>query len=345
MTLRMDSSVKKIKARILNEERERYTIEIDGDEIMAIVSGKFRNQAGNRLDFPAVGDEVLVRYNPCDSRAIIEEVLPRKTTLLRKIAGEYAGAQILGSNIDIAFVLNSLNRDLNLRRIERYLVMIRDGGIRPVIVLTKSDLMQPEVVNTIVEKVRKIAGIDEIIVTSIFDQHSMEAIKALIAPEMTVALIGSSGVGKSSLSNLLLGEDIQKVQDIGTHAERGVHTTTSRSLFRLANGAYLMDTPGIREIQLWEGDSGVGSSFEDVLELISRCRFSNCTHQNDVGCAVRAAINNGVLEQSRLQSFLKIEREQSFMQARSCAKTQSQQRKIWKKRSVEARSKKKMAFG
>lgn len=325
------------EGKIINEQRQRYIVESEGGEFTAILSGKLRHFSLQRSELPTVGDLVLIQVTPGQELVVIEEVLPRKSQLTRKLAGEYAGEQLLGANIDIVFLLNSLNRDLNLRRIERYLVMIRDGGIKPVIILTKSDLVSKEQALQFQEEIKKISRDEIVLKCSINDPESISRIKELVHSEMTVALLGSSGVGKSTLTNLLLGSERQTTQEIGQHAERGKHTTTSRSLLKLENGAYLMDTPGIREIQLWEGSGGFEFSFSDIIELEKNCKFTNCRHQDDFGCAIQNAIENGALDQARLKSFLKIEREQAFMKQRSQAKHSKHQKEIWKKRSREYR--------
>jgi ribosome biogenesis GTPase len=325
------------RGRVISEERERYAVEFEGQVVPAVLSGKLRHQSIQRSDLPTVGDFVLLRWCSSEGVGRIEEVEARKTKLVRKLAGENAGEQLLGANIDTVFLLNSLNRDLNLRRIERYLVMIRDGGIRPVVVLTKADLVSTQEVLNYKQAVMRISGEDSVICTSVEEPLSFEPLIDFLRPGETVALLGSSGVGKSTMTNLILGQEKQVIQEIGAHAERGKHTTTSRSLFRLQSGAYLIDTPGIREIQLWSGEGGVEDSFHDVLTLMSRCRFRNCRHGDDLGCAVRKAINSGELEEKRFYSLLKIQREQAFMKQREKAKTSNHHKHIWKNRSREYR--------
>lgn len=328
-------------ARIINEERERFTIQLGDEEVKAVLSGKLRHQIHFRSQMPAVGDYVDVTFNPLEGIARIISIRPRRSQLTRKLSGEHAGEQILAANIDTALVLNSLNRDLNLRRIERYLVMIRDGGIRPVLVLTKSDLVDQEEAQRLKQMVEKVAGDDLVICSSILEPASLRPLLQFFHIDQTVALIGSSGVGKSTLTNYLLNQQVQLVQEIGAYADRGRHTTTSRRLFKTESGAYLMDTPGIREIQLWSGEDGFEHSFPDVLELMGQCRFSNCAHKDDLGCAIQAAIESGELEEARLKSFLKIQREQAYMEAKEKARTSNHLQHIWKVRGKAYRRGKK----
>lgn len=330
--------------RVVGEERERYSVVLDGEEVTAVLSGKFRHQANFRSDLPTVGDFVRVSYNPHESFARILSVEPRKSELKRKLAGEFAGEQLLGANVDTAFVLNSLNRDLNLRRIERYLVMIRDGGIEPVIVLTKADLISDRVKFLFVDEVKQVAqgaqGV-KVVCTNINNPDSFHELKEFFKPNQTIALLGSSGVGKSTMTNFFLQSEAQKIQEIGSHAERGRHTTTSRKMFLTHEGSYLMDTPGIREIQLWNGEQGFDESFEDVKELLGQCRFTNCKHEGDLGCAIQEAIDCGELEAGRFKSYLKIQREQAYMQAKEKARTSNHLKHIWKNRQSEYRRGKK----
>lgn len=324
-------------ARVIHEERERFLIDLDGDDVLATISGRLRHRTEFRSDLPTVGDYVEVTYNPLEGMARIQKLHPRRTRLVRKLAGEHASEQILASNIETAFLLNSLNRDLNLRRIERYLVMVRDGRITPVLVLTKSDLVPDLEAEELKQKVQRVAGNDLVLCTSIKEPESFNQLKAFFRPGETIALIGSSGVGKSTLTNLFLKQDVQTIQSIGEHAERGKHTTTSRSLFKTESGAFLMDTPGIREIQLWSGEEGFDDSFGDVLQLLGECRFSNCSHNGDIGCAIEKAIANGELEAGRFKSFLKIQKEQAYMEAKERARTSSHIKHIWKSRKKKYR--------
>jgi ribosome biogenesis GTPase / thiamine phosphate phosphatase len=284
-----------------------------------------------------VGDYVLCRYNPLQGIGRIEKLLERKSSLLRKVAGEYAGAQVLGANLDTVFYLSSLNMDLNLRRMERYLIMIKDGGIRPVVILTKADLISSDDLESILERVRDVIGDISVYITSAKDLESFECLNKYLCENETVAFLGSSGVGKSTMTNIMLSSEECDVQIISHEDDKGKHTTTSRSLYQLENGCYVMDTPGIREIQLWEGESGLNETFKDIEDLIQNCGFRNCSHVKEPNCAILTAIDRGELCPLRFRSYGKLCREQMHMEIRANAKDLSQQKKSWKKRSMESR--------
>jgi ribosome biogenesis GTPase len=257
--------------------------------------------------------------------------------LIRKVAGEFAGEQILGANIDIGFYLNSLNMDLNLRRMERYLIMFRDGNVKPIVVLTKADLIAPSDLENVLLKIKDVTKEIPVYVISCKHPETMNVLLEHFEKGVTVALLGSSGVGKSTLTNFLLGGDRQKIQEIRSDDDKGKHTTTSRSIFPTPKGAFIMDTPGIRELQLWEGESGLDETFKDILELEKNCRYHNCSHKSEPGCAILEAIGCQFLDPNRLKSFQKLGREQRFIENKHNAANIFQQKKVWKKRSVEAR--------
>jgi ribosome biogenesis GTPase / thiamine phosphate phosphatase len=322
------------KGRVMHEDRSLLTVRLENKEIIrATIAGSFLYKNECRSQRPTVGDFVELTYNPLEGMGRITKLLERKTQLARKIAGEFAGEQILGANIDTAFYLSSLNMDLNLRRMERYLIMIKDGGINPVVLLTKADLVSQEHIKQVLDAVKRVVKEVPVIVTTTVDHLSFIPLKDYLVSGETIAFLGSSGVGKSSLTNIVMGDETQEVQVIRNDDDKGKHTTTARSLFELPNGCLIMDTPGIREVQLWEGDIGLNHTFEDVIELISNCRFSNCHHQGEPGCAVEEALDSGELDLGRLKSYIKLEREQEYMTRKGNAKELSDQKKIWKSRS------------
>lgn len=328
-----------LRARIIHEDRSLLTcLDQQGREFKARLAGHFHQET--RLSRPTVGDFVLCELADQNLGRIVE-IFPRKTQLLRKVAGEYAGEQLLGANLDTVFYVNSFNMDLNLRRMERYLVMIADGGIDPVVVLTKADLINYEERLQILEQVREVTGEIPVHLTTIKKPWSIYPLREYLRPGETVAFLGSSGVGKSTLTNLLLREEVQKVQTIRSDDDKGRHTTTARSLFCTVEGAFIMDTPGIREIQLWEGESGLDETFKEIVELAQNCRYRNCQHQSEPGCAVLEAIDDELFSVDRLKSYQKLKREQAFMAAKASSSTLRAQKETWKKRQKAYRRGKK----
>jgi len=323
--------------RVVGEQRNYYEIRTDDDIIRATLSGKMRNEACEQSQLPCVGDFVLVDYNPLYGLGSIAHLLKRFSSLKRKVAGEYTAEQVIASNLDTVMIVNSLNRDLNLRRIERYLVMAFDGMIKPILVLTKKDLVSPEQVQESIKKVREIATDVEIVITSSDDLDSLSSLHCYLDPGQTLALIGSSGVGKSTITNFLLGENIQSTGDIRYTDDKGKHTTTSRKLFELSGGAMILDTPGLREIQLWEGDGGVDSTFGDITHLLSACKYPDCNHLSNEGCAITEAIDSGELDEKRFKNFQKLKREQEYMERKISGKNKKGKKEEWKKRSKECR--------
>lgn len=295
--------------RILSQEKGLYRLISEMGEQPAEVSGKFRHNAKNTSEFPAVGDFVLADCGAQRDRAVIHTVLPRKSVFLRKAAGTGKEGQVVAANIDTVFVCMSLNRDFNLRRLERYLAVAWDSGATPVIVLTKADLCED--LTQALCSVEQVAVGTEIVVTSAVEEDGYRALLPYIRKGETVALIGSSGVGKSTLINRMLGEE-----QLGTgglrNDERGRHTTTRRELFLLRQGGMVIDTPGMRELGLWQVDEGLNQSFEDIETLANLCRFRDCSHTNEPGCAVREAVAKGELSRERQRSYQKLKTENRY---------------------------------
>ncbi len=300
--------LKEVRARVITQEKGYYRIGDGTDERLAEVSGKYRYQAQSVSDYPAVGDYVVATWPEDGSNSIIESLFPRKSAFVRKAAGIDSHEQIVAANIDTVFVCMSLNNDFNIRRMERYIATAWDSGATPVVVLTKADLCAD-----LPEKVAQIqsiaAGVDIVSVSSLNDDF--DGVKAYLKPEKTIAFLGSSGVGKSTLINKLLGADMIPTAEIRDD-DKGRHTTTHRELFALPNGAYVIDTPGMRELGMWENESGIEAAFADVEELISQCRFSDCTHSNEPGCAVQKALKDGCLDDGRWSSYLKLKAENEY---------------------------------
>ncbi|MGG6311236.1 ribosome small subunit-dependent GTPase A [Paenibacillus macerans] len=307
--------------RIIADHGRKYRIASERGEGWAEMSGRLQFELGERSEFPAVGDWVAVRFlDGAAVDAVIHGLLPRTSRISRRAAGSVPTEQIVAANVDLLFVVAALNLDFNLRRLERYLIMAWNSGAMPVIVLSKADLCEdPE---QYVAEVESIApGVDVIAVSALEDLGRAQ-VDALLRPGVTVALAGSSGAGKSTILNWMAGVDVQKTQAIREDDSRGRHTTTHRELFVLPQGAVMIDTPGMRELQLWDDDGGWSEAFSDIEELGKSCRFSDCRHQREAGCAVREAINGGNLERKRLDNYLKTQRELKYQ----AAKEQSRQR-------------------
>ncbi|WP_347552091.1 ribosome small subunit-dependent GTPase A [Pseudalkalibacillus hwajinpoensis] len=317
----------RVPARVRREHRGSYEVTTEEGDFVAELSGKFRFEAGLRDDLPAVGDWVLIS-NPSQGRAIIQYLLPRKSKFSRKSAGNTTEEQIIAANIDTVFLVNSLNQDFNPGRIERYLVMAWESGANPVIVLSKADLCtdREEKVNSLASIA---AGVPVHVVSSAIGT-GIDELTFYLEKGTTTALLGSSGAGKSTLINKLVGNDIQAVQDIREDDGKGRHTTTSRELIVLEGGGVLIDTPGMRELQLWESSS-LPSSFKDIDALAERCFFRDCQHNGEPKCAVEAAIIEGSLEERRFQNYRKFQKELAFLERQSNVKAQLDEKKKWRK--------------
>lgn len=314
--------------RICAEHKESYKLFSENGELTAVISGKFRNNCKTREDFPTVGDWVLFENIKGENRAIIQSVLPRKSKFSRKVAGKETQEQVLASNIDFAFIVCALNYDFNLRRIERYLSLVWQSGATPVVVLTKKDLCT-DVENKILE-VENIAFGVEIHAISNLLAEGTEILQNYFNDNKTIVLLGSSGVGKSSLINNLAKENIMKVNYLRNNVEKGRHTTTHKQMIILPNGGLIIDTPGIRELQLWDAQDGINQTFNDIEEIAKLCKFRDCKHKDEPGCAVKNALKNGRLEPERLENYLKMQKEQEYLinrQEQSAAKVE---RNKWK---------------
>jgi ribosome biogenesis GTPase len=313
-------------ARILAEDRGSYVVRTATGERRASITGRFRHEAaGDPSAFPAVGDWGAIDGGPDDGA--IHAVLPRRTSIVRQASGKRTAAQVVGANVDVVFIVVSLNLDLNMRRLERYLAVAWESGAEPVVILSKADLVDDP--TPVLAEVERIAVGAAILTVSAIDGRGMDEIRARIASGRTVAFVGSSGVGKSTLLNRLAGEDVAVVKEIRSDDARGRHTTTRRQLHILPDGGMVIDTPGMRELALWDPD-GVEQSFPEIDELVTTCRFGNCRHNGEPGCAIAAALASGSLEPGRLEAWNKLEREARHQLRRVDALARAQERRKWK---------------
>jgi ribosome biogenesis GTPase len=314
--------------RVGGEHRGRFVVYLERGERLAEPSGRLRR--GHEGDWPAVGDWVVCRLPRGDGPTVIDSVLPRTTAFLRDAADlarrDATGVrgQVVAANVDLVVVVSSIVADLNLRRLERYLASAWSSGAQPAIVLTKIDLCED--VGARVGEVESIAlGVPIVTVSNVTGQ-GVEAVRALVGSGRTAVLVGSSGVGKSSLLNGLVGTEVQAVREIRADG-RGRHTTTHRELFLLPGGGLVLDTPGMRVLPLWNAEEGLVEAFDDVASLAARCRFSDCAHAGEPGCAVRAALESGSLDPDRLESHRRLERELAFQARRHDKLARSDERR------------------
>jgi ribosome biogenesis GTPase len=296
-----------IPARILIQHRGGYRLVTPQGETDGLASGRLLKTT-SEADRPATGDWVAGEAR--DGQFVVQHLLPRTTAFIRKASGPRGGAQVVAANADVAFLVASLNSDLNLRRLERYLATTYESGAQPVIVLTKADLAQD--IDETVAEVEAIAFGAPVLAISSKTGQGLDALMAHLPPGRTAVLLGSSGAGKSTLLNALAGEEKMDTGAIREADERGRHTTTHRELVLLPSGGLILDTPGMRELGLWDASSGVSEAFEDVEDLAGQCKFSDCGHGREPGCAVRAAIESGALPEDRWLAYQKLQAELAF---------------------------------
>jgi len=325
-------------ARVVEEQRSLYRL--SGGDGWAEVSGRFRHDAPDAAAFPAVGDWVGVRVqgsgsgsgsesgSGSGSRAVIECVLERRSAISRAAAGRASAEQVIAANVDTIFLVTALPQDLNARRLERYLTMVWDGGATPVVVVNKSDLSDdPDAARD--HLCARLPLVDVVLISAL-QERGLDALMPWLQPAQTVALVGSSGVGKSTLINRLLGRDTLRTGAISDADGRGRHTTTARQLIELPGGALLIDTPGMRELQPWPGDDAVEAAFHDIAELAEGCRFADCAHQGEPDCAVLAAVEKGVLDADRLEHYRRLLREAAYEERRHDKAAAAEHKRRWK---------------
>jgi ribosome biogenesis GTPase len=324
-----------LPARVAEQHRGAYILFTELGELRAEAAGRLEHEA-DADGMPAVGDWVAIAARPDESAATIHAVLPRRTKFSRKVAGNASEEQVLAANVDAVFLLMSLNEDFNLRRLERYITMAWESGAQPVVVLTKTDLC-PEFALRVLEVEAIAFGVPVHAISSLTGD-GVELVRAHLAPGRTIALLGSSGVGKSTLVNTLAGEEVLATQPIREDDGEGRHTTTHRQLVLLPDGGLVLDSPGMRELQLWASSDGLAETFGDVEDIAAQCRFSDCAHGTEPGCAVQAALDDGTLSFDRWTSYKKLQRELAHLERRLDKRLQAEETKRWAKAGAVGRA-------
>jgi ribosome biogenesis GTPase len=328
-----------VPARVIIQQRGLYVVVCEEGELTASLAGRFMQNAADG-DFPVAGDWVAIAARVGEGQATIRQLLPRSGVFRRRAAGPGAPrAQVVAANVDVAFLLASLNADLSARRMERYLASAWEGNADPVIVLTKSDICED--VDALKAEIEAVAFGVPVYAICALTGEGLDALAKHLAPGRTAVLLGSSGVGKSTLVNALAGKALMYTRAVVGGDSLGRHTTTHRELVVLPSGALILDTPGMREMGLWDADSGVSSTFADIETLARSCRFNDCGHGSEPGCAVQAALADGSLDRARWNSYGKLLRELAFEKRKVDPNARAEARKVWLRRNKNYRAQKK----
>ena len=315
-------------ARVIAEHRDIYRVHTGTVDLAARIAGRLRYTADAHGDLPAVGDWVSIDHEGTEGEAVILAVLPRVTHFSRKVAGTRTDEQVVAANIDLIWIVSSFGYDLSPERIERYVALVWQGGADPAVILTKCDLAETAEAD-VAELESRIIGVPIHPVSSVSGE-GLGPLNDYLTSGRTIALLGSSGVGKSTLVNRLVGHEVMATSELRAGVEKGRHKTTHRQLVLLPSGALLLDTPGMREVQLWEGEEGIAQSFADIEQLAIDCRFIDCRHESEPGCAVLAAVESGDLESDRLVSFHKLLKEAAYFERKLDARTANNPKRRWK---------------
>ena len=314
--------------RVFIEFNYLFRVYIEGGELEAVLAGRLKHHAASRSELPAVGDWVVVRRRPDDERGTITALLPRRSRFSRKTAGQITDEQVVAANVNVVFIVMGLDPDYSLRRLERYLLLARESGAAPVVLLTKPDLAAD--VPARVAEVTALAGDSPVHVLSPKFNQGIEQVAHYLTPGRTGALLGSSGVGKTTIINRLVGTEARKTRAVRASDSTGRHVTSNRELVVLPNGGLLIDTPGMRELQLWDVGTAVRETFDDIEALASACHFTDCRHRDEPRCAVKQAVQDGRLAADRLASYHKLQDEMAFLARQQDERAQQDHKRRWK---------------
>ncbi len=300
--------------RVVAEHKERYTVRTENAELEAEITGNLRFTASNREDFPAVGDWVaLTVYEP--DFGVIHKVFPRYSVISRQAVGHSGEVQIIATNVDFAFLVQAVDRDFNINRLERYLTICHSARVKPIVVLTKTDLVETETLSQIKESVNQRIKNIPVVTVSNATREGVDGIIQMIEKGKTYCMLGSSGVGKSTLINNLRGENVMQTDAISTSTGKGRHVTTHRELVVLENGGILIDNPGMREVGVTDVSEGLATTFDSIFEYAKACRYQDCTHTTEAGCAVIDAVSHGHIDQKSYDNYLKMNKEKEFFES------------------------------
>ena len=316
-------------ARVVVSRGDFQRVVMEHGEADTSVSGKLRHEASSSADRPAIGDWVGVREGR------IEKVLPRLTKLSRKVSGQRTREQVVAANVDTVIIVMGLDADFSIRRLERYLTTVRESGVRPVVLLNKIDLDSGFEAKR--SEVEALALGETVLAVSCVDGFGLDKVRALLRPRHTAVLVGSSGVGKSTLINFMLGEELQTTRGVSSRNDRGQHTTTHRELFMIPGGALLIDSPGVRELQLWVNEDSLSQSFDEIARLALDCRYRDCAHHDEPGCAVTSAVASGKLDSERVESLHSMQKELERLNRRKDESEDRAERRKWRSMEREIR--------
>jgi len=314
--------------RIAIENRDNYRVLTSMGEMHGEVTGKFLYGSDEKGQFPKVGDWVLLTILTEEQKSLIHEILPRRTYISRKVAGNTIEEQVMATNLDYLFIVYGMDNPINYKKIERYIAMALIGGCKPIVILNKSDLIDVDSFEII--DLKKRLGDNPIIFTSAKNYIGFDKLKELISSGKTITFAGPSGVGKSTLINSLLGTESQFTREVREKDHRGRHTTTKREMIMMPGGGILIDTPGIRELHLWDSEEGLEDTFQDIHDLTEQCYFSDCKHETEKGCAVIEAVESGAISEERHNNYLKLQREQQYLEDKQSQQLQANSKRKWK---------------